>query len=143
MIGIRLAVEADIEEIAALLRQLWPGKPQDMAALRHTFGRAIASGTQHYFCAALGDRIVGFVSLHFKNSLWQEGMLANVDELVVDAAVRGQGVGCALIDHAIVLAHANGCTRIELDSAFNRTEAHTFYENRGFEKRALLFSKEL
>jgi glucosamine-phosphate N-acetyltransferase len=38
---------------------------------------------------------------------------------------------------------AVGCKQFELDSAFHRKEAHAFYEQRRFERRALLFSKPL
>jgi hypothetical protein len=33
--------------------------------------------------------------------------------------------------------------RLELDSAFHRTNAHAFYDKLGFEKRAYLFTKEI
>lgn len=36
-----------------------------------------------------------------------------------------------------------GCKEIESDSAFNREEAHKFYEILGFIRRAYTFSKEL
>ena len=41
------------------------------------------------------------------------------------------------------LAAGVGCRRLELDSAFHFKEAHAFYEQRRFERRALLFSKAL
>ena len=41
------------------------------------------------------------------------------------------------------LAVGVGCRRLELDSAFHFKEAHAFYEQRRFERRALLFSKAL
>jgi len=39
----------------------------------------------------------------------------------------------------IAIAKERGCTRIELDSAFHRKEAHQFYERNGFGNRAYLF----
>lgn len=78
-----------------------------------------------------------------KNNLWQEGFLAHLDELVVNSAHRGCGLGSQLLEAMISLAKERGCVRVELDSAFHRTEAHAFYECRGFENRAYLFSKPL
>jgi glucosamine-phosphate N-acetyltransferase len=133
----------DFDGVLALLRQLWPDKPLDPAALRAIFGQTLSSGNPVYLCAAENGTIVGFGSLTVRSSLWQEGNLGHVDELVVDAAHRGRGIGTQLLEGLVALAKAKGCRRIELDSAFHRDEAHRFYEKRGFENRACLFSKIL
>jgi Acetyltransferases len=143
MAQIRKCVSADFQQIAALLVQLWPQKAQNLSKLRGAFDRAMASTTQRYVCATENGEIVGFASFSMKNSLWQEALLANLDELVVDEASRGQGIGGALLDYVVEIARKTGCGRIELDSAFHRTEAHEFYERRGFEKRAFLFTMAL
>lgn len=143
MAQIRKCVSADFQQIATLLVQLWPQKVQNLAKLRGAFDRAMASTTQRYVCAVEDGEIVGFASFSMKYSLWQEALLAGLDELVVDEVWRGQGIGGALLDYVVEIARKTGCTRIELDSAFHRTEAHEFYERRGFEKRALLFTMAL
>ncbi len=87
--------------------------------------------------------MIGFGSLTVKNSLWQAGPIAYVDELVVDEAHRGCGVGTRLLEELISLARLRGCRRIELDSALHREAAHRFYERHGFDNRAFVFSKPL
>ncbi|MBE0601181.1 MAG: GNAT family N-acetyltransferase, partial [Firmicutes bacterium] len=72
-----------------------------------------------------------------------EGRIAYVYALVVDEAHRGQGYGKQLILAALELSRRQGLKRMELDSAFHRLQAHQFYENLGFEKRAFLFSYPL
>lgn len=143
MVQIRKCVSADFEQIAALLVQLWPQKAQNLTKLRGAFDRALASTMQRYVCAVEDGEIVGFASLSMRYSLWQEALLANIDELVVDEDQRGQGVGSQLVDYVLDIARKTGCIRVELDSAFHRTEAHEFYERRGFEKRAFLFTMPL
>jgi GNAT superfamily N-acetyltransferase len=81
--------------------------------------------------------------LSIKNSLWQAGPLAHVDELVVDGAYRGGGIGTRLLEELTSLARRGGCHRIELDSAHRRDAAHRFYERDGFANRAYVFSKPL
>ena len=71
------------------------------------------------------------------------GNLGHIDELIVDKKFRGQGIGQSLLEKMTEIARENDCKRIELDSAFNRREAHVFYEKSGFENRAYLFSKKL
>jgi GNAT superfamily N-acetyltransferase len=143
MVQIRKCTNSDFQQVAILLVQLWPQKVQNLAKLRAVYDRAMGSTAQRYVCAVENGEIVGFASLSFKNSLWQEASLASIDELVVAEAARGQGIGGALLDHVIDIARKTGCTRVELDSAFHRTEAHEFYDHRGFEKRAYLFTMEL
>lgn len=143
MFEIRECTGEDFEEIVRLLRQLWPSKKLDPSNLRAAFERGLRSDTQKYLCARNGDGIVGFCSLTLKNSLWQEGYLAHIDELVIDERRRGLGIGLSLLHRLIETAGELGCSRIELDSAFERTDAHRFYEREGFENRAFLFSRSL
>jgi GNAT superfamily N-acetyltransferase len=143
MIAVRPAVGADFPHVLRLLRQLWPDKPMDPAALEAVFNRAVATPNRYYFLAAEGENAVGLISMTIKDNLWQEGLLAWLDELVVDADHRRLGIGTRLIEHVISLAREKGCRRIELDSAFHRRQAHVFYDRLGFGSRALLFSKTL
>lgn len=140
---IRKCTNSDFEQVTSLLVQLWPKKTQNLSKLRGAYERALIATTQRYFVAVEDGLIVGFASVHIKNSLWAEGTLANIDELVVDEDHRGEGIGSALLAHIIDCAGKIGCSRIELDSAFHRTDAHAFYEKKGFEQRALLFTMEL
>lgn len=140
---IRKCTNSDFEQITSLLVQLWPKKVQNLSKLRGAYERGLIATHQRYFVAVEAGLIVGFASLSIKNSLWEAGPLANIDELVVDEAARGQGVGSALIDYLADTARKLGCSRIELDSAFHRTDAHAFYEKKGFEQRAYLFTMTL
>ena len=134
----------DFDGVVELLRQLWPDRPLDIVALRDVFRRGLESDRQAYLCAADADgKLVAFGSLSMRNSIWQQGWLANVDELVVDQASRGRGVGTAMLDRLADTAREMGCRQIELDSALHRKEAHAFYESRGFERISYLFTKSL
>src|SRR5690606_2283032 len=75
-------------------------------------------------CGAIGLRV--FTSLAPGRSLF-------VDDLVVDEARRGQGIGRLLLDFAEELAATEGCELLWLTSGFQRVGAHAFYEARGME----------
>lgn len=143
MIQIRRCEVDDFERILPLLRQLWPNKKLNVESLRKVFVDGIYSPAQEYVCAEIGSTMVGFCSLVLKNNLWQEGNLGHIDELVVDGKHRGHGVGTQLLEYIVQVAKERGCRRVELDTAFHRKQAHQFYEQRGFENRAYLFSKVL
>jgi GNAT superfamily N-acetyltransferase len=143
MVMIRECKEGDFEQVLKLLAQLWPEKILDEKELQQVFLRGLNSGFQSYVCAVIEENIVGFGSLTIKNSLWQAGLLGYIDEMVVDKEYRGRGIGSDLLEHIIRAARERGCRRVELDSAFDRKQAHKFYERKGFENRAFLFSKKI
>ncbi len=140
---IRAATAGDFDGICRLLQQLWPDKKLDKKALKAVLIRALRSSQDIYLCVEADNTIAGFCSLAVKNSLWQEARIGTISEIIVDETLRGQGIGTALLGTISDMARQKGCTRIELDSAFQREEAHRFYEKAGFVKRAYLFSKEL
>jgi GNAT superfamily N-acetyltransferase len=78
-----------------------------------------------------------------RHSLWQQASIGYVGELVVNEADRGRGHGKALLDHLTCIAASRGCSLLELDSGFHRTEAHAMYEHYGMTKRGFIFSKVL
>ena len=140
---IRPTKPEDFDGIKPLLRQLWPTNPIDWNAARDIFHRGLASDQRAYLCAWQGDRIIGFCTLMIRDCLWLQADVAYLCDFVVDQDHRGCGIGTALVEKVVEIARQRGCRRVELDSGFHRTEAHGFYERRGFEKRAFLFSKRV
>jgi ribosomal protein S18 acetylase RimI-like enzyme len=63
------------------------------------------------------------------------GTRAWIEDVVVDAAARGQGVGAALTQEAVRLARAQGARTVDLTSRPSRAAANRLYERLGFEVR--------
>ncbi|RJP31038.1 MAG: GNAT family N-acetyltransferase [Actinobacteria bacterium] len=143
MIEIRECAWGDFEPVLELLRQLWPGRELDREALADVFRHNLGLASQHYLCAVSGGEVVGFCSLSVRKSLWGQGFLGYLDEMVVDEKRRGEGIGGRLLERALELAKEDGCRRVELDSAFHREDAHRFYESHGFEGVCQLFGREI
>ena len=61
--------------------------------------------------------------------------------MVVDEAVRGMGVGSALVKRAEDWAIEHGAQRIALTSALRRKEAHEFYKTRSYEHTGVRLTK--
>ncbi|HLP08866.1 MAG TPA: GNAT family N-acetyltransferase [Opitutaceae bacterium] len=141
MIPLRDCRATDFDGVLALLRQLWPTKTIDPEVLRPLFARVLEN--RRYVCAEEGGRIVGFGGISFRDNLWQEGTIAYVEELVVDEGCRGRGLGQRIMERLLGYAQERGCKRFELDSGFQRPDAHRFYERFGMPKRAYLFSRVL
>jgi len=143
LLQIKQCTEDDYSSILKLLKQLWPNRKLKNETLKKVYTIALKCEKQKLIAALIDNQIVGFCSLTIKNNLWQAGNLGHIDELIVDNNLRGKGIGRKLMNEIVQIAKKNKCNRIELDSAFHREEAHQFYENIGFEKRAYLFSKEI
>jgi ribosomal protein S18 acetylase RimI-like enzyme len=62
-------------------------------------------------------------------------MRAWVEDVVVDDAVRGRGIGEALTLAAVSLAKARGAKTVDLTSRQSRKAAHRLYEKSGFHVR--------
>lgn len=57
---------------------------------------------------------------------------AVVENIVVDAASRGRGIGAALLAEVERLSLERDCSKIMLLSAVERLDAHRFFERRGY-----------
>jgi GNAT superfamily N-acetyltransferase len=60
------------------------------------------------------------------------GWRALIEAVRVASDKRGQGIGTAMMKHAIELARARGAKMVQLTSDTRRTDAHRFYKNLGF-----------
>jgi len=140
---IRVAKLEDFNAVYGLLEQLWPSKTLSKYKIMKVFERGLKSNNNRYLCAEVRGKVVGFCSFCRMSSLWKEGYIGYIPELIVDENNRGQGIGKALLGSIIEAAKELGCKLIELDSGFHREQAHQFYENIGFKKRAYMLSKEL
>jgi GNAT superfamily N-acetyltransferase len=68
---------------------------------------------------------------------------AQVENMVVDESVRGEGFGRALIEGALQIAREAGCYKVQLQSGNQRrsaeNDAHAFYKRLGFQDSSVGF----
>jgi GNAT superfamily N-acetyltransferase len=80
-----------------------------------------------------GDQIVGTTTvIVYTTPFW---IKARLDEVVVDEAARGKGVGAALVKASLDLAREKGVEVVELQSGVHRKEANRLYPRMGFKLR--------
>lgn len=63
------------------------------------------------------------------------GVRARIEDVVVDGAARGRGVGAALTERALEPARESGARTIDLTSRPERAAANRSYERAGFRRR--------
>ncbi len=98
------------------------------------FDEVARSTDSQLLAARCNGRIVGVTVLALYPTL--TGRKAWIEDVVVDNAERGAGIGRALVERAISEAQACGATTIDLTSNPSREAAHRLYRACGFEERA-------
>jgi len=77
----------------------------------------------------------GLAVLRFRPAIWSAALECYLVELYVVPALRGRGLGRALMRAAIELARERGADRIELGSEETDVAARALYESLGFSNR--------
>ncbi len=92
-----------------------------------------ASGNDELVVAELDGEVVGVMQLTFVPGISRNGATRLLVEAVrVDARLRGQGLGRALMEHAHARGRERGCTIAQLTSDKQRPDAHRFYRSLGY-----------
>lgn len=112
---------------------------------REVFSEPIVSGYVEAFAAIDADpnnelivaelegAVVGMLQITFLPYLTYQGRWrALIEGVRVCASVRSQGIGAALIQHAIDRARSRSCVMVQLTTDRTRDEALRFYERLGF-----------
>ena len=94
----------------------------------------VGSGsTMIFICTNEEAKIVGMLSLVIMKI--PTGNKAWVEDVVVDQNARGQGLGKALMDHALEEAGKLGVKTIDLTSRPSRKNANRLYQSLGYQIR--------
>jgi GNAT superfamily N-acetyltransferase len=137
---IRFAVTDDAEAIAGLFVELGhPVGTEEMAARLARFEQL----GEEALVAQVDGEVVGVCVLHATPVLHRPAPVGRLTAVVVRAALRGAGVGRALVAASEARLRERGCELLELTSNMPLVEAHAFYERLGFEKTSYRFFKPL
>ena len=128
-------VQEATEEVAGALCHLVP-QLSTSAALpdRAAVQRMVDSQATTLLAARLDGKIVGFLALVMFPI--PTGFRAWIEDVIVDEAARGRGIGEALTKKALDLAEAAGARTVDLTTRPHREAAGRLYERVGFAARA-------
>ena len=86
-----------------------------------------------YFGAVDGGRVVSsFYAVYIPNLTRGNRGICFIENVVTDKEYRKRGLASRVIDMAISFAKDRHCYKAILQSGVSRTEAHRFYESKGF-----------
>lgn len=120
-----------LEVVERLVRQLSRSSPAPSPA---ELEELIGSPASHLLLARDDDdTVVGMLTLAVFRV--PTGLRAWIEDVVVDEAVRGRGVGAELTNAAIHLANQRGARTVDLTSRPSREAANRLYQRLGFVQR--------
>jgi GNAT superfamily N-acetyltransferase len=96
------------------------------------------------FVAAADGKIVGTYELLIMHNMAKRGHKSGiVEDVAVDPAHQGQGIGRAMMQHALEECRRARCYKLTLSSNLRREAAHRFYDALGFERHGYSFRMEI
>ena len=132
-IQIREATVEDAPEIARLLHDFnaeYEEQTPPVAEITRHAERMLREGEMTVLLA--GDGPDGLALLRFRPSVWTDKQEAYLQELYVVPALRGQGIGQALMEAIIATCRVRDAGWIELNTGETDTAARGLYKKFGF-----------
>ena len=143
----RPARRADVPAVVALLADDVLGRGRESGQLDPylaAFDAIEAEGGNQLIVGEAGDRVLATYQLTVISGLsLSAARRAQIEAVRVDASLRGQGAGAALMADAEARARAAGATLMQLTSNASRADAHRFYERLGYAPSHIGFKKPL
>jgi GNAT superfamily N-acetyltransferase len=136
---IRTAVIEDRAAIFALVEQFATSFQPEPAAFDRSFQQLLKDDSAWLGIAVLGDEIAGYCLGFDHVTFYANGRVAWVEEIMVKAALRGEGIGRALMAAFEDWARARGVKLVALATR----RAAPFYAALGYEASATYFRKLL
>lgn len=131
---IRKAKPTDLQHILDLIVELaiFEKEPN---AVEVTVDELMSSGFGVHpdftcFVAEINTKIVGIALVYTRFSTWK-GRVLHLEDLIVSEAMRGQGIGSALLDQVVRFADELKVKRISWEVLDWNTPAIEFYEAKG------------
>lgn len=118
-----------VAAFAALIPQLSSSSPPPTADALQAI---VDTPDSVLFVARVDGRVVGSLTLAFYRI--PTGLKAWIEDVVVDADARGQGVGEALNRAAVAEATDRGAKNVSLTSRSSRDAANRLYQRLGFQR---------
>jgi ribosomal protein S18 acetylase RimI-like enzyme len=134
VVEITEATEVTPELVAALARLIPELSSSSPAPEEAELAELLSARGTTVFVARLGPDIVGTLTLVVFRI--PTATRAWIEDVVVDTAARGHGVGELLTRAALAKARAQGARTVDLTSRPSREDANRLYQRVGFEQRA-------
>jgi ribosomal protein S18 acetylase RimI-like enzyme len=143
MITIRTAKSFDIPQLVALLKELFTIEADfnfDQDKQASGLNLLLESEKDCIFVAELlnDDKVLGMCTVQTLISTAEGGRVGLLEDLIVEADFRNQGIASKLVAAAVDWAQCQGLKRLQLLADKNNLSALNFYEKQGWESTQLV-----
>jgi len=138
---IRTATDDDIPAMAELLHQLFAIESDftpDYATQEHGLRLLVERPSTRVFVADAGGEVIGMCTVQIIVSTAMGKEVGAVEDVVVDVAHRGKGIGSALMCHVERWAIEAGLGRLQLLADRDNGPALCFYRQQGWKQSNLI-----
>lgn len=136
---IRPAAPDDAEAVYGLLTQFVTSYSPQRDAFDQHFPQLLAGDSSVLLVAEIGASVVGYVLATRMLTLYANGPVLELQELMVAPEQRGEGIGSSLVAVAIRQAQATNCVEVTVPTR----RARDFYLKHGFVETALYLKRQL
>ena len=130
----RKLTASDLPSLLELYRQLDANDAESTVEQSREVWRGIEDNPDiRYFGAVDGGRVVSSCyAVYIPNLTRGNRGICFIENVITDKEYRKQGLASRMIDMAVSFAKERHCYKVILQSGMSRTEAHRFYESKGF-----------
>ena len=143
MIRIRIAIPTDIPQLVALLKALFAIEADfEFDADKQTRGLNLLLSSEKdkvLVAVSLDDtQVLGLCTVQTLFSTAEGGRVGLLEDLVVAADFRNQGIATKLLAEAVSWAECQGLKRLQLLADKNNESALNFYQKQGWQATQLV-----
>lgn len=138
---IDFATTADLDALADLLAELFtlesdfaPDRAKQLAGLRAIVDNPALG---RLFVLKVDGQVAGMANALITVSTAEGGRVLLLEDVIVRAAYRGNGLGRRLVEHVLAWAAAEGMARVTLLADRDNADALAFYRRLGFDESAM------
>ena len=138
-VRIREATLPDAEAIFALVRQFAMSYHPERAAFDRHFPRLLADEHADLVVGETGGQVVGYALAFRLLTLFANGVVVELQELMVAPEHRGRGIGSRLVERIVERAAASGAAEVTVPTR----RARDFYLRLGFDETATYLKRRV
>ncbi|WP_427050918.1 GNAT family N-acetyltransferase [Paenibacillus sp. TC-CSREp1] len=142
-IKIREVRESDYPEIVSLWNNDLGSPNVNLDNISERIAKMKKDENYKIFVALFENNVAGCISVVQTMALEYEVGYLKINGLVVRGDFQKKGIGSKLLKHAEDYALEKGLSYLILNTGFQRTEAHHFYESKGYDKLSYCLTKKV
>jgi len=140
-VNVREATLVDASAIVRLIGEHAVSSGEQTPVTEIYVATYLASSTSRILLAEVRNRVVGLLGYSIRPDLFHAGPSCLLEELIVEEAARGQGVGSALVNELLSRLTPLACAEVSVAVMPDNYRAIKFYRAHGLTEEALYLEK--